>query len=252
MSSNRFPKITEQGLADLRKRIGVKITDSLEPWNHEATRDAIRHYAHGIGDDNPLWTDPEYAAKTKYGTLVALPSFLFSTDRIISGYCGGLSGIHAFAATNREPGLFDQIIQSLTPYQAKVQAILDRKLKEGQSIAYYEIYEPLTGKKAPNNDTYLDMPSSRPRMFIFKGDATDPEAAKAALTAELKAVGISNPDLAISGIGANHVLMLKTYITRDSQTVEKRFSEDPVFKITQDFWLTPELEVQLDAMRKPQ
>ena len=98
MSADRFPKITDKGLDDLRSRIGVKITDTIEPWNHEATRDAIRHYAHGIGDDNPLWCDPEYAAKTKYGSIVALPSFLFSTDRIISGYCGGLSGIHAMWA----------------------------------------------------------------------------------------------------------------------------------------------------------
>ncbi len=98
MSADRFPKITEQGLDDLRSRIGVKITDTIEPWNHEATRDAIRHYAHGIGDDNPLWCDPDYAANTKYGSIVALPSFLFSTDRIISGYCGGLSGIHAMWA----------------------------------------------------------------------------------------------------------------------------------------------------------
>jgi acyl dehydratase len=97
-STNRFPKITEEGLNDLRQRIGVKITDTLEPWNYEATRDAIRHYAHGIGDDNPLWTDPAYAEKTKFGTIVALPSFLFSTNRIISGYCGGLSGIHAMWA----------------------------------------------------------------------------------------------------------------------------------------------------------
>src|ERR1700722_2498707 len=97
-TANRFPKITEEGLNDLRQRIGVKITDTLEPWNYEATRDAIRHYAHGIGDDNPLWTDPAYAAKTKFGTLVALPSFLFSTNRIISGYCGGLSGVHAMWA----------------------------------------------------------------------------------------------------------------------------------------------------------
>ena len=65
--TNRFPKITEEGLDDLRKRIGVKITNTVEPWNYEATRDAIRHYAHGIGDDNPLWCDPEYAEKTKYG-----------------------------------------------------------------------------------------------------------------------------------------------------------------------------------------
>ena len=32
--TNRFPKITEQGLDDLRKRIGVPITDTLEPWNY--------------------------------------------------------------------------------------------------------------------------------------------------------------------------------------------------------------------------
>lgn len=96
--TNKFPKITEQGLADLRKRIGVKIENTVEPWNYEASRDAIRHYAHGIGDDNPLWNDPAYAEKTKYGTIVALPSFLFSTNRIISGYSGGLSGVHAMWA----------------------------------------------------------------------------------------------------------------------------------------------------------
>ena len=96
--SAKFPKITEEGLDDLRKRIGVKIENTVEPWNYEATRDAIRHYAHGIGDDNPLWCEPEYAEQTKYGTLVALPSFLFTTSRIVSGYCGGLSGVHAMWA----------------------------------------------------------------------------------------------------------------------------------------------------------
>ena len=90
-----FPKITREGLDDLRKRIGVKIGATAEPWCHEATRDNIRHYAHGIGDDNPLWCDPDYAAGTAYGGIVALPSFLFSTSRIVSGYVGGLPGVHA-------------------------------------------------------------------------------------------------------------------------------------------------------------
>jgi len=90
-----FPKITEKGLDELRKRIGVKIGVTAEPWCYEATRDNIRHYAHGIGDDNPLWCVPEYAAKTRYGDVVALPSFLFATSRIVSGYVGGLPGVHA-------------------------------------------------------------------------------------------------------------------------------------------------------------
>ncbi len=93
-----FPKITDETLGELRRRIGVPITDTLEPWCHEATRDNIRHYAHGIGDDNPLWCDPDYAAKTRFGTIVAPPSFLFACDRIISGYVGGLPGVHAMWA----------------------------------------------------------------------------------------------------------------------------------------------------------
>lgn len=90
-----FPTITESGLDDLRKRIGKKIDNPAEPWCFEATRDNIRHYAHGIGDDNPLWCNPDYAAKTKHGGIIALPSFLFSTSRIVSGYVGGLPGVHA-------------------------------------------------------------------------------------------------------------------------------------------------------------
>jgi len=112
----KFPKITEEGLDALRQRIGVRIENTVEPWNYEASRDAIRHYAHGIGDDNRLWTDPEYAAQTKYGTIVALPSFLFSTNRIISGYSGGLSGVHAMWAgadwTWHKPVLRNDVIST--------------------------------------------------------------------------------------------------------------------------------------------
>ena len=93
-----FPKITENALDELRQRIGVPIGDTVEPWCYEATRDNIRHYAHGIGDDNPLWCEPDYAAKTRYGDVIAPPSFVFALNRILSGYVGGLPGIHAMWA----------------------------------------------------------------------------------------------------------------------------------------------------------
>jgi acyl dehydratase len=101
MVERRFPKITEAALDALRARIGVPIEDTVEPWCHEATRDNIRHYAHGIGDDNPLWCDPDYAATTPHGGILALPSFVFPCDRVISGYVGGLPGIHAMWAGAR-------------------------------------------------------------------------------------------------------------------------------------------------------
>ena len=96
--SGAFPSITDSGMDALRRRIGVRIENTLEPWCHEATRDNIRHYAHGIGDDNPLWCDPAYAARTRHGGIIALPSFLFATSRIVSGYVGGLPGVHAMWA----------------------------------------------------------------------------------------------------------------------------------------------------------
>ena len=96
--NDEFPRIADRDLDALRQRIGVKISRDPEPWCYEATRDNIRHFAHGIGDDNPLWCDPDYARQTGYGDLLALPSFLFATSRIASGYVGGLPGIHAMWA----------------------------------------------------------------------------------------------------------------------------------------------------------
>lgn len=96
-----FPVITDQAMEQLRQRIGVKITKTIEPWITEVNADAIRHWALGIGDDNPLWLEPEYASKTRYGKIIAPPTILYATNRVISGYVGGLPGIHAmFAGTN--------------------------------------------------------------------------------------------------------------------------------------------------------
>lgn len=49
-----------------------------EPWNTEASPDSIRHFAYGTDDGNPLWLDPDYAAKTRYGKRLAPPAFLVS------------------------------------------------------------------------------------------------------------------------------------------------------------------------------
>jgi len=96
-----FPVITEEALDALRRRIGVKITKTIEPWVTEINSDAIRHWALGIGDDNSLWLDSEYAGKTRHRGIIAPPTILYATNRVISGYVGGLPGVHAmFAGTD--------------------------------------------------------------------------------------------------------------------------------------------------------
>ncbi len=154
------------------------------------------------------------------------------------------------SATNREPTLYSRIIESLASDKEKVTAKLDAKLKDGNQIAIYEIYEDFTGKKPADAEKYLAMPSSRPRLFIFKGKGEDAEAFKAKLEKALAAEGLKEPDLKISGPGENYAVMLKTYLTKDYITVEKKFSDSGEFQITQDMWLTPEMEIQIEAMNK--
>ena len=153
------------------------------------------------------------------------------------------------AAANREHSLYDRITESLEDSHERTTQILDKKLEEEDSIATFEIYADMTGKQPPNNDKFLDMPSSRPKIFIFKGGADDAEAYKAELATKLKTLGIKEPNLFISGVGANHVLLLKTYLTKDRLAVEKAFAKPEKFTLTQDMWLTPELEIQIEAMR---
>jgi acyl dehydratase len=60
-----------------RELTGQEVVER-SPWNTEVTADAIRHFAYGTSDDNPLWLDPAYAARSRYGRLVAPPAFLTS------------------------------------------------------------------------------------------------------------------------------------------------------------------------------
>jgi len=96
----KFPKITEAGLDDLRSRIGVKIENTVEPWNYEATRDAIRHYCpRYYGDDNrPRGVIRNTPRRASTAALLRCLRSSFTTSRIVSGYCGGLSGVHAMWA----------------------------------------------------------------------------------------------------------------------------------------------------------
>lgn len=87
--------ITDEMLAEVRKFIGTKFRIGHSVNNEEATRMAILKYADGIGDTNPLWTDAEYAAKTRYGTLVAPPSWIFSVFAGVQYGFRGIGGFHS-------------------------------------------------------------------------------------------------------------------------------------------------------------
>ena len=100
--SGRYAHITDEAIAELRARIGVPIP-RREAYLEAATPDAIRHFALGIGDPNPLWTDDAHARATRWGGIIAPPCLLYGMDVVSSGMVGGLPGVHAmFAGTNWE------------------------------------------------------------------------------------------------------------------------------------------------------
>ncbi len=81
MSPTRDPdhgKLTDESFERSRARIGVPVRLPNLPHNLEVSRDGLRHFAYGYGDDNPLYCDEEYAAGTRWGGLVAPPTFLYT------------------------------------------------------------------------------------------------------------------------------------------------------------------------------
>jgi acyl dehydratase len=65
--------ITDEGVEQLRRRIGVAHPHTQPPRYFLPNTDAFRHVAEAYGDDNPLWCDPAYGDKTRWGRPMASP-----------------------------------------------------------------------------------------------------------------------------------------------------------------------------------
>ena len=87
----------------MRRRVGTITHLSLEHPNlfgrglEVATRDAIRTFVNGIGDTNPLYRSVDYSRNTRYGGIIASPTFLLAisqgTRRLAEERMPGLTGL---------------------------------------------------------------------------------------------------------------------------------------------------------------
>lgn len=59
---------------ELRSKIGVE----GEPEVYEIEKGMVRRFVQAIGDPNPLWQDEDYARKSRYGGIVAPPTFILT------------------------------------------------------------------------------------------------------------------------------------------------------------------------------
>jgi len=90
--------ITDEMLEKARELIGVWLRKpTLWPTVSEPISQIdIRRWAlYSVGDDNPLWSDPDYARNTLWGKTIASPTFLFSTlDPAVSPGLPGVQSIY--------------------------------------------------------------------------------------------------------------------------------------------------------------
>jgi len=73
-----FGVLTDEAFERSRTRIGVPQPLVTPPHNLEVSRDGLRHFANGYGDDNPLFCDEGYAARTRWGGLINPPALLYT------------------------------------------------------------------------------------------------------------------------------------------------------------------------------
>ena len=77
-SGEESPALSDAQIDDARKLIGVWLRrDVHTPAIHEplSVHDIRRWAQYSVGDDNPLFSDVDYAKRTRWGRIIAPPTF---------------------------------------------------------------------------------------------------------------------------------------------------------------------------------
>lgn len=72
-------KITDETILALQRRIGIPQRRSNRPHVTVTTEDSIRHFANGIGQDDPIHCKPEYGNASPWGSVIAPPLYYSAT-----------------------------------------------------------------------------------------------------------------------------------------------------------------------------
>jgi len=91
-------QITDEGIADLEERLGAYYQSG--PYRLVVTADDIRNNAEANGDLNPLFSDADYASRTRFRGLIAPPTYVDLIKHYTATAIGGLPGVHAFHVGN--------------------------------------------------------------------------------------------------------------------------------------------------------
>jgi acyl dehydratase len=118
-------KISDEDIARERAQIGISQYQFENSHAREATEDTIRHFAFGImGDDNPLWHEPEYGATTRWRGQIAPPLF---------ASCSGINETPPYA-TPEQKALFKGLYRGVGRYNVGTEWRLFRPIRPGDRL----------------------------------------------------------------------------------------------------------------------
>lgn len=134
-SGEDAPVLTDEKIEEVRKLIGVWLRrDVHTPAIYEplSVHD-IRRWAHySVGDDNPLFSEVDYAKRTHWGVVVAPPTFLYTIDSGI--VAPGLPGIQWIFAGSR----FEHFLPVKAGDTITARArLIDVQIKSGKHVDRY-------------------------------------------------------------------------------------------------------------------
>ena len=129
------PALSDEQIEDAKKLIGVWLRrDVHTPAIYEplSVHD-IRRWAHySVGDDNPLFSEVDYAKRSPWGTVIAPPTFLYTIDSGI--VAPGLPGIQWIFAGSRFENFLPVKAGDTITARAR---LIDVQVKEGRNVARY-------------------------------------------------------------------------------------------------------------------
>jgi len=171
MADTEHGRITDEGIAKLRARIGQGFP-GRRPWRTEVTRDAIYHLALAIGDLSPLYLDEDYARKTRWGTLIAPPIIVQTMDTLRavghSGLPEGLPGVHSIWTGSLYE--WERVVKLGDRLRADcyLKSLSEKESTFGGGRALYQTYEAVyydqDGRRVGlRNDTWIRIERSKTR-----------------------------------------------------------------------------------------
>ena len=146
-----YGRMTDAAVARLRNRIG-RVYPIEDPYIRHVNQDSTTHIARCLGDMNPLFTDPEYARKTRWGKLIAPPAIFYAVAwgswDLRRGQ--GLPGVHGLHSGD-EWRYFQPVYEGDTLHATKSLIRLDEKpgrfasrmLLQADEIRFYNQHDDL-------------------------------------------------------------------------------------------------------------